>query len=231
MYDKVTDIQQRRDAAPHFRWWDDMGYGYLHFEPDEQFLDYFDRFRQRDDTDIGARLTEARIDLVGKYAGECMAIMDCGVGGGRFVKEMDCLGYDVSPEAVTWLKSEARYADMYDGCKTDIICFWDCIEHIHNLTRAVDCVGELLFASLPVFRHREHALASKHFRPFEHHWYFTEWGFVKTMDEMGFQLVEFNRMEEELGREDIGTFVFRRRHHGKSKMGSQAGGVAEGHPC
>jgi hypothetical protein len=53
-------------------------------------------------------------------------------------------------------------------------------------------------------------LRSKHFRPQEHIWYFTREGLVNAMKACGFSLVAESDFETELGREDIGTFAFRR---------------------
>jgi hypothetical protein len=53
-------------------------------------------------------------------------------------------------------------------------------------------------------------LRSKHFRPTEHCWYFTRPGLVFAMKLCGFVLVSESNIETELGREDIGTFAFRR---------------------
>ena len=69
---------------------------------------------------------------------------------------------------------------------------------------------EWLFMSLPVFNDVDHVLRSKHFKPDEHFWYFTRDGLVAAMLMCGFKLVAESDVESELGREDIGTFAFRR---------------------
>lgn len=74
----------------------------------------------------------------------------------------------------------------------------------------VDRVKKFVFVSIPIFAHKEHVLRSKHFRPTQHFWYWTHDGFIRWMQERGFSCVEKNCMESELGREDIGTFVFAR---------------------
>jgi hypothetical protein len=71
-------------------------------------------------------------------------------------------------------------------------------------------VREWVFVSLPIFRDAEHALRSKHFKPDEHCWYFTRNGLVFAMQTCGFALVSESNVETDLGREDIGTFAFRR---------------------
>jgi hypothetical protein len=64
--------------------------------------------------------------------------------------------------------------------------------------------------SCPIYENSEHILRSKHFRKDEHCWYWTEQGLITFMRHYGFEVVESNRMESDIGREDIGTFVFKR---------------------
>jgi hypothetical protein len=71
-------------------------------------------------------------------------------------------------------------------------------------TAAIGC------SSAADLRDAEHALRSKHFRPTEHYWYFSRDGLVFAMKGCGFALVAESNVETELGREDIGTFAFRR---------------------
>jgi hypothetical protein len=74
----------------------------------------------------------------------------------------------------------------------------------------VDRVKKLVFTSIPVFEGPAQVLRSKHFKPSEHLWYWSSTGFVRWMQARGFSCLEENRMETELGREDICTFVFAR---------------------
>ena len=65
--------------------------------------------------------------------------------------------------------------------------------------------------SLPVFNDVHHVLRSKYFKPgTTSSWYFTRDGLVAAMLMCGFKLVAESDVESELGREDIGTFAFRR---------------------
>jgi hypothetical protein len=64
--------------------------------------------------------------------------------------------------------------------------------------------------SIPIFSGKDHALASKHFRPDEHYWYFTKVGLMGFMLGLGFTCRSESSFEIALGREDIQTFAFRR---------------------
>lgn len=90
------------------------------------------------------------------------------------------------------------------------VTLWDVLEHIPDYPALLANVREWLFLSLPIFRDAEHVLRSKHFRPDEHCWYWTRDGLVHAMKQCGFALKSESRIETELGREDIGTFAFRR---------------------
>jgi hypothetical protein len=93
---------------------------------------------------------------------------------------------------------------------SDAVSLWDVLEHIPDFQPLLANVREWLFLSLPIFRDAAHVLASKHFKPDEHCWYFTRDGLVVAMNLCGFALVSESIVETELGREDIGTFAFRR---------------------
>lgn len=88
--------------------------------------------------------------------------------------------------------------------------FWDSLEHIHNPTDLLDCIENYAFISTPIYKDKEHILRSKHFRPDEHCWYFTKDGIINFMSNFGFYCIEYSNIETEIGREDIGSFVFKR---------------------
>jgi hypothetical protein len=106
------------------------------------------------------------------------------------------------------LKSVGKYREP---SKIDAMSFWDSLEHIHNPTALLDNIKTYAFISCPVYRDKEHILGSKHFRPDEHCWYWTKTGLMAFMSNFGFTLIEYSNVETFLGREDIGSFVFKRK--------------------
>ena len=54
-------------------------------------------------------------------------------------------------------------------------------------------------------------MQSKHFKPNEHVWYFTDWGLRLWFEEQGFDCLETNYDETNIGREGINSYVFRRK--------------------
>lgn len=171
--------------------------------------DYWNEFVSRDNSEMGAALTKARIDFVRSgWAGDKRGIVDIGIGGGRFVSDMGCRGFDVNQQAIQWLKSQHKWKDPYD-C-VDVITCWDSLEHIPDPSELIGCVNCMVFVSLPIFTDVEHIRSSRHYKPGEHIWYWTHDGFVAWMDRQGMTLIECNKMETELGREGINSYAFAR---------------------
>ncbi|MCY1364090.1 Methyltransferase domain protein [compost metagenome] len=138
-------------------------------------------------------------------------VVDIGIGGGRFVTEAEAMGFDVNAEAVAWLERQGRFYDPYRHHAEAVTC-WDSLEHIPEPEKLLAQVGEWLFVSMPIYDSQAHCLQSKHFKPGEHIHYFTLNGFITWCQRQGFELVEINQVESELGREGITSFAFRRMH-------------------
>lgn len=189
-------------------WWPELGMGYHPQEPMNYDGDYWAKYLEYDKTQMGLDLTKARCDMVNRHAGR-RGIVDIGIGGGLFVRTLDCYGYDVNKEANEWLFKSGKFRNPYARKVRGITC-WDSLEHIPDPTALLNNVEEWVFASIPVFLNGEQVTQSKHYRPGEHIWYWTHEGFVQYMFRMGFNMLEHNRDETELGREDIGSYTFKR---------------------
>jgi len=191
--------------------WDD-GIGHLDASPVAYDAAYFDKYVCMADTDMGRALTRSRLDLVARHhAGD---VLDVGIGCGQFVTARmnaggNTCGFDVNPTGIAWLRVRGLYRDLYD-CEHEALTFWDSLEHIETPAGAVATARKWVFVSLPIFLDVEHCMTSKHFRPGEHIWYFTDAGLRRWFGEQGFECVEANTAETDLGREDIGSYAFRR---------------------
>lgn len=192
-------------------WSPEKGYGW-HSRPAMLYSgDYFAHYQKLDNTKMGALLTRARLELVGKYCPPSDTV-DIGIGGGRYVLESGGEGFDVCKDAAEWLQFGGRYRDPYDkwyGPVKAVTC-WDSLEHIPDPRALLAEVKEWLFVSLPVFEDADDVLSSKHYKPGEHLWYFSPTGFINWCAEQGFECVEMNRVESDLGREGIMSFAFKR---------------------
>ena len=227
MHEHVAQLRQEdrgpRRAVPslvaqfsrrRLTWWPELGIGHYPveagFAPYDQ--DYFDNFDRNANTGLGRALMQARCNFVEQhYRG---ALVDVGIGSGAFIearrsRHRTTYGYDVNPAGIAWLEQRMLLVDPH-LVSFDAVTLWDVLEHIPDFQSLLANVKDWVFASLPIFRDAEHALGSKHFKPDEHCWYFTRDGLVAAMNLCGFALVSESNVETELGREDIGTFAFRR---------------------
>ena len=189
-------------------WWPEKGMGF-HPAPAIQYDgDYFESYVQRDQTQMGVQLTDARIGLVTKYT-QLEHVVDIGIGGGRFVHDSGCRGYDVNESAVAWLRNHGWFCSPYASPVFAVTC-WDSLEHIDKPWKLLKQVERFLFVSLPTFRDHADVLSSKHYKPGEHLWYWTSKGLIDWCAEHGFIVREVNTMESDLGRDGITSFVFER---------------------
>lgn len=186
-------------------WFPEKCYGYYPISVSCN-KDYFSEYKKYDNTDTGKQITRARIDIVKKYySGK---VLDVGIGSGHFIKNHgNAYGYDVGESAIYWLIKNGLFKSLYEF-KHNAITFWDSLEHIENPATAINQSNKYVFVSMPIYKDCNDVLCSKHFKKDEHYWYFTHIGIVSFFFENGFVLVEHNDIESQLGRENIGTYVF-----------------------
>lgn len=172
---------------------------------------YFNKCLGYEDQEIAVAINAGRIDLVNKHIGIDGKVLDVGIGSGEFInKRPNTLGYDVNPRAIRWLKETDRFADNFDPF--DGFTFWDVIEHIEDAEpyfRTMP-IGSYLFTSIPIFTDLRKIRESRHYRPGEHLYYWTERGFVDWMAMHRFALIERQDYETVAGRDSIVSFAFRR---------------------
>ena len=202
-------------SAGRLTWWPQLGIGHYPVTAGVEPYDreYFDRFGRDAATPLGLSLMHGRINFVDlHYQG---TLIDVGIGSGAFVelrnvrKGFPTYGYDVNPAGIQWLEERGLHADPYLA-QFDAVTLWDVLEHIPDYRPLLANVRQWLFVSLPIFSDAYHVLRSKHFRPTEHCHYFTRDGLLYAMKLCGFDMVAESDFETALGREDIGTFAFKR---------------------
>ena len=178
---------------------------------------YFDKCAGYEGQAIANRINAGRVALVEKYTGkpgnpQSPHVLDIGVGSGEFIRARGegTFGYDVNPKAANRLKVDGLWRD-------DIHCFkaytfWDVLEHVpepdHYFRRMAE--GSYLFTSLPIFDDLRRIRDSKHYRPGEHLYYWTEQGFIDWMALYRFRLLEVSDHETQAGRDSIKSFAFKR---------------------
>lgn len=208
------------------RWFTEVGYGFLPAQDTGLYdLAYWAKYHEYKASPIAEMLMRARVALVEKYAPESR-VVDIGIGSGHFIEKRESVlhptrepfaaafksntyGYDVNPHAIRWLVDRNIWFDPW-ACDPEGVTMWDTFEHMQRPWELIWKVKHVCFMSIPIFESKEHVLSSKHFKPSEHIWYLSEAALIKWMSILGFACDEVNYMEQELGRDGIGTYVFRR---------------------
>lgn len=175
---------------------------------------YYEGNVQNSRSPIARVLNNFRARIINKYVKG--KVLDFGAGCGTlFAHRTNMVGFDICPKSIAMLKAKGVFYDYYrndlDEDKIEGIAFFDVLEHIRDPKSVLNQInGQYIFASVPIFRGKEHALSSKHFKINEHYWYFTDYSFKALMESCGFDLLERTNEETKIGREDIGTYVFHR---------------------
>jgi len=176
---------------------------------------YFNASIKNSESPIAPELNDFRTSLVNSFTRGL--VLDFGVGVGQFVHwRKNCLGYDICPQAVKWLRKEKLFFNPY---KEDLnergitgVTFFDSLEHLRTPEEILKRITkQYVFVSLPIFQDKEHVLKSRHFKPCEHYWYFTHNSFCRFVKDCGFKMLDCRNDEIYIGRVDIYTFIFRRQ--------------------
>ena len=178
-----------------------------------QYADkYFAHYVALEGKQIARKLNAGRVALVNKYVSPEHGVLDIGVGSGEFVRSRPkTWGYDINPRAIQMLKQMDRWTNSLAAF--DAFTFWDVLEHVdvpeHYYFKKMgdDC---FLFTSLPIFTDLKTVRKSKHYKPNEHFYYWTEKGFVDWMAQWRFRLLERQTFETDAGRDSILSFAFKR---------------------
>lgn len=174
---------------------------------------YFQHFADYAGSATERALNAGRCALLARHASAAEPVLDVGVGSGAFVRAalaegFDAAGCDINPVAVSWLEAQGLYRD--DVGAHGAITLWDSLEHMedpHLFLRNVRR-GAVVCVALPIVEGLDQVRASKHYKPGEHLYYFTDDGFVGWMALHGFRLLERSAHEVEAGRESIGAYAF-----------------------
>lgn len=200
-------------------WSQQDGVGFLEVKNEGVYDDaYFDNYRSMSQTPMARSLNDFRARLAMRHAFGVDHILDVGIGDGAFLRRLADLqapptirisGCDVNPAGIAYLIEHGQLWSLEDGA--DLVTFWDSLEHIRDPRPALEAARVCAIVSIPIFSGVEHALASRHYKPDEHYWYFTRPGFVAFADRCGFDCIDILGTETALGRDGIDTFVLKRR--------------------
>lgn len=191
--------------------------GYWYY-PVQDFVynkNYFDKYKKYSETTFGIKLLQSRMGIIKKYKGK---LLDIGIGCGAIINEYkNSVGYDVNPMAIKELQEKNKWFDpyIYDNKileDIDIITFFDSFEHIKKPELLLNKIThQIIIICIPIFKNYKHLKYSKHFRKDEHYHYFTYTGFINYMKNFKLELIKYCDNEIQIGREDIYTFVFKKK--------------------
>lgn len=181
---------------------------------------YWKKYQSYRGNGIGELITEGRANMTYRALADLgllkeneqglYPVTDIGIGSGEFVEAMPCYGTDINPHAVKWLKRRKVHNDPLSAkVETPVLTFWDVLEHIPDPKPLLD-MAQVVLTSLPIYDNVQECLASKHLRPGEHLWHFTNGGIKRFMHLAGFKFIAADNFETQAGREGIITYAFRR---------------------
>jgi hypothetical protein len=175
---------------------------------------YFDKYVGYEGTPLAMGINESRISLTSDL---CDCILDVGVGSGEFMSLFPkrSYGFDINDVAVEKLLQKNSFIDPYAQPIPDAIdglTFWDTLEHMRRPSDILKKprIGVYVFISMPIFTDLTLVAQSKHYRPDEHYYYYTEDGLKKFMNDLGYTHLETSDGETKAGREGILSFTFQR---------------------
>jgi hypothetical protein len=178
---------------------------------------YLETYKRYIGTPMDKKLQGWRVAMVKQHHDG--PVLDFGAGAGRFVDAYmldtfhDAWGYDVNPGSRGMLGARFWEYPWRLPCASCAVTFWDSLEHLEQPNLTIRSLGaERIFIAIPIFRDKEHLLASKHYKPGEHLHYFTREGLEKYMGALDYTLISCDNIEQDCGREDILRFYFRRPH-------------------
>jgi len=155
--------------------------------------------------------------VIGCHGSIPSSLADIGFGNGAFL--MRCkdvipklYGKDVSGIQLDFVENVWHYP------KCDVVTFWDCLEHIQDLSFLYDIPCETICISLPWchFDSIEWFDKFHHHKPNEHLHYFNKEQLIATMNKYGWKCISYGNQEDivRIGkeqRENILTCGFKRK--------------------
>lgn len=151
--------------------------------------DYHQKFLERANTEIGRKIYGVRWSLVERHAHGNLALLDYGCASGAFHiasrNGYATYGYDINPHC--------GFSEIPNR-KIDILTMWDSFEHVPDpvgLIKSFD--PEWIFLSTPNLESVCGDIRKwKHYRPYEHIYYFDRYSLSVILDSIGYEIIEEN---------------------------------------
>lgn len=148
------------------------------------------------------RLQQIRLDFIKAAHGSLpLSLLDVGYGNGAFLKAAKDIpiryGKDVTGLQIPGVSLTNEYIPA------DVVTFWDCLEHIPDLSFLKDLAAQTLVISLPwchfdVRGQEWFDNEYKHRKPDEHLHHFNAFSLMYFMKSMGWKYIDANNNEDEI---------------------------------
>lgn len=150
---------------------------------------YQDKYHVYADTSLGHALHKVRWELVHRHIQGHVRLLDWGCAVGTFHTNSPnghtCHGYDINPTSPFCKRPTNRF---------DVLTFWDSIEHTPDFIEVIKHYNPgFVFLSTPNLECvKGDVTAWKHYRPYEHIFYFDRHSLAFIFDYLGYDMVETN---------------------------------------
>ena len=173
---------------------------------------YYQKYVNYNNTPIAKAINLHRTSITSKY---CKTLLDIGIGSGEFIEKskITVYGFDINKSGIKWLNERNLYKDPYnDNPQVEGYSLWDVLEHMPNPGKLLNRIQNncYVFVSIPIFTELIKVRQSRHYKPNEHYYYFSNMGLIDYMKNYGLVLLEVNNEESIAGRDNIITYVFQR---------------------
>jgi len=199
--------------------WKD-GVGYLPIDTSRKPYDrhYFERLQKQERTAIQCEEVKLHIKMVQQaisYRRTPVYLLDVGCGSGHFLRELKRTtqihgqGIDINEKSIQWLIQKQMSVTRE---KYTFLTFWDSFCHCElpdEIIRAYD--PAYIGISLPIFTCKEQITKSDLFLSDEVHWYFTKFGFIEKMKQLGYCILESSYdLSTKFHKDHYQSFIFAR---------------------
>jgi hypothetical protein len=147
-----------------------------------------------------SNISHLRLGYLIGVVGKINKILDVGYGNGDFLKLSStfiekCYGNDISNYP---LPSNCKFIDDIFSENFDVICFFDSLEHFHDISFVKNLNTKYIFISLPWCHYHSDSWFQnwKHRREDEHIYHFNDDSLVNFMDSSGFEKVCISNIED-----------------------------------
>lgn len=153
--------------------------------------EYQDKYHVYADTPLGDAIHKVRWDLVERHAKGHLRVLDWGCAVGAFHLNSPngyvTTGYDINPNSPFNHKPSPEM-DL------NVMTFWDSIEHTPDFFSVIQSYSpDWVFLSTPNLECVEKGVKSwKHYRPYEHIYYFDRYSLEFIFEALGYEMVEIN---------------------------------------